>query len=236
MSLLNNKTAPLSILLIGSGRLAQHLQHWIQLSTEKIYLQTWDRHQNPQRIQQLKLNADIVWLAISDKAIIPFFEKHLQGMDKVVVHFSGQVHHPQMIGCHPLMTFSSNLYSDQTYQEIPFAICGADDLKSILPGFTNPFFKITAEQKSLYHALCVVSGNFPQMLWAEASKICEAEQIPYSHFKMLCEYSLKNFFDHGPTALTGPFVRKDFETIDKNISALPAPLKEIYQSFKKELL
>lgn len=234
-----NKTQgqnPIHILLIGSGRLAHHLQHWVSLSDQKIQLSTWDRHQDPQRIRTLIHSADLIWLAISDSAISSFYNQYIAGTDIPTVHFSGAFHDARIFSCHPLMTFGSEIYSDETYRKIIFAVTGQNQLDQLMPGFKNEFFILNPELKPLYHALCVVSGNFPQMLWNECAKISEQHQIPFSHFEQLVQFSMKNFFQHQTAALTGPLVRKDLQTLEKNQQALPEPLDSIYASFRKEFL
>ncbi len=227
-----------TILIVGSGRLSTHLNHWVTLNKDiKYKILNWDRSQDPHIIRTFIQQADYVWLAISDSAIVSFYEKYLMGFEHCkVVHFSGALHDPRMISAHPLMTFGPQLYPDETYQQIQFALTGCEILSDAMPGFNNKFFMISEELKPLYHALCVVSGNFPQILWAEISKNCHAHQIPFSAFQVFLRQSLENFLADGEKALTGPFARRDFITIEKNKVALPEPLKNIYTQFQKEFL
>lgn len=228
-----------TLLLIGSGRLARHLQHWVTLlpNSSKIKLLTWDRHQDPHLLKSHLREASYVWLAISDQALAGFYEQRLQGFDVKVVHFSGAFHHPDMFAAHPLMTFSDQLYTDETYSQIQFALTGATDLQQVMPGFTNSFFILKPELKPLYHALCVVAGNFPQMLWSEVEKTVSENQIPFEAFEVYIRQATENFISMKKQALTGPFVRRDKETINKNIQALNgSALQNIYTTFQKEFL
>ena len=77
----------LKTLLIGSGRLARHLEHWVHLnkptshsislaeSTPEQKLLIWNRKDSIEQLNELSESADIIWLAISDKSIVPFFEE-----------------------------------------------------------------------------------------------------------------------------------------------------------------
>jgi 2-dehydropantoate 2-reductase len=227
-----------TILLIGSGRLATHLQYWFQFNQHNSTLLTWDRHQDPRALAKYCLSATHVWLALSDAAIVPFFEKNLQGYDFKTIHFSGALHDNRIISTHPLMTFSTDLYTEHFYNQITFAINGCDSLPEALPGFTkNPFFILPTEKKALYHALCVVAANFPQMLWNEVFKLAEANHIPTNAFHPYIQKTAENFLALQDKALTGPFVRKDLETIDKNKKSLAGhSLEKIYTAFEKEFL
>ncbi len=227
---------PTTILLIGSGKLSKHLSYWFNLNEKKSSkLLTWDRHQDPHALGRYAAQATHVWLAISDSAIISFFEKYLIGHDARVVHFSGALHDARLISAHPLMSFTHEIYEDNAYAKICFALTGCDSLVQALPGFNNPFFQLKAEAKSLYHALCVVAGNFPQMLWNEVYKIAAEQNLPAEAFDFYIQQITQNFLKLKGEALTGPISRKDSSTINKNITALAGkPLQSIYQSFTKE--
>lgn len=225
-----------NILVIGNGRLAKHLIHWCTLLQETLSQKSihhWNRSDNkPLSLQ----NIDYVWLAISDNALVPFYQETLKPLlsGQKVVHFSGTVHHDDMIAAHPLMTFSHELYDLETYQKIYFGLTGADSLTEALPGFANSFFKLRAEDKPLYHALCVASGNLPQLLWSETQPQFADLKVPPEAVKVFLQQSLTNFFSQGAQAVTGPIVRNDTATITKNLSALEKvnlKLKHIYQSF-----
>jgi len=212
---MENKSRPVAsnIIIIGHGRLAKHLIHWCGLLQKNVSI--WNRNATAKPLN-LK-NIDSIWLAISDSALVSFYEEALKPIlsGQKVVHFSGTVHHPEMIAAHPLMTFSHELYDLATYNKIYFGLTGADSLAEVLPGFTNPSFKVRAEDKPLYHALCVTAGNLPQLIWSETEAQFADLKIPKS-------------------AVTGPIVRKDTTTIAKNLSALEKvnlKLKNIYQSF-----
>lgn len=225
-----------TILIVGSGRLANHLNHWVTLQKTKYKILNWDRSQDPHAIKKYVAESDFVWLAISDSAIVSFYEKYINGFDCTVVHFSGALQDTRILSAHPLMTFADEIYSDEIYKKITFAITGFENLSEALPGFENPFFKISAQDKPLYHALCVVAGNFPQMLWSEVSKTCLQKNIPFEAFNLFLRQSLENFVWSGASAITGPIARNDLATVEKNKAALPSKLKNIYSVFSSEFL
>lgn len=238
MSEVTSGIRPATILLIGSGKLAKHLSHWFNLnSNHSAKFLNWDRHQDPHAIHRYAAEATHVWLAISDSAIVPFFEKYLAGHDARVIHFSGALHDPRLVSAHPLMSFTDDLYADDFYPHIQFALTGCDSLAEALPGFSNPWFPLKAEIKPLYHALCVTAGNFPQILWNEVYKIASAQNLPAEAFDLYIQQITQNFLNLKEAALTGPLVRKDVSTTEKNMTALAGtPLQSIYQSFTKEFL
>ena len=224
-----------SILLIGSGRLAKQLLHWNYLLSKPNKISTWNRTEDPKILKQFLGDANLVWLAVSDFAIVPFFEQNLSTYKGTVVHFSGALHDSRLKCAHPLMTFPNDLMPDSTYPLIHFALTGSVTLNEVLPGFTNPFFLLPEKEKPLYHALCVVAGNFPQLLWSETEQKRNALKIPETAFNLYLQQALNNFIKFKTTALTGPLVRHDWETINKNTEALAnTKLQSIYSAFVKE--
>ncbi len=238
MSGVNSRSDSATILLIGSGQLSKHLSHWFSLNkNNSSKILNWDRHQDPHAIHRYAAQATHVWLAISDSAIIPFYEKYLAGHDARVVHFSGALYDSRLISAHPLMSFTEGLYADDFYPRISFALTGCATLSEALPEFTNPWFPLKAEVKPLYHALCVAAGNFPQILWTEVHKIAADQKLPTEAFDFYIHQITQNFLAMKNLAITGPIARKDVSTVNKNIEALSGtPLQSIYQSFSKEFL
>ena len=226
-----------SVLLIGGGRLAKHLSHWNNLLDRPNDFLHWNRSQNPNLLTELFQKSQIVWLAITDSAISSFVDSHPELSKKTVVHFSGSYSDHRLLCAHPLMSFPQEYLSDEVYPLIHFATCGFSNLTEALPGFHNHSFVLTPEAKAYYHALCVIAGNFPQLLWSEVSKEFEKMAIPEKALDLYIEQIARNYVHLKARALTGPLVRKDYSTIEKNISSLEKSphLKNLYCSFAKEL-
>lgn len=220
------------VLLIGSGRLAQHLQSYFQ-QIALPYL-SWSRAQNDEAdlLRKISLSSHVL-IAIRDDALEEFISSHYFE-EKTVVHFSGSLVIPGAFGAHPLMTFGPETYDLETYKNIPFVLeKGAPALFKLIPDLENPFFFISREQKALYHALCVSSGNFTTLLWQKV--FAEFEQTLHLPREVLYTYLdqiVANLKSNSEAALTGPLARKDIKTIRKNLSALEGrELQDIYQAF-----
>ena len=86
----------------------------------------------------------------------------------------------------------------------------------LLPGFPNPNFPLEASKRSYYHALCVMTGNFPYILWCKAQKeFSEKFNLPGDILVPLIQKTLKNCFLKGIQELTGPLSRGDEKNIIK---------------------
>jgi len=195
---------------------------------------SWDRSQDPHLFRSKLGEATHVLLAISDSALLSFYLKNLAGLEKTVVHFSGALHLDEVIAAHPLMTFGPQLYELEVYRRIHFVVTGGESLQAALPGLSNSFTLLSPDKKPLYHALCVMAGNFPIVLWQKMFSEFEKLGISAEAPQVYLETALKNSLQNPQTALTGPLARKDGATIRKNLKALENdPFHEIYLAFVK---
>lgn len=225
-----------TVLLIGSGRLAFHLKHWNSQLDNPNPILTWNRSQTPQVLKDYLTKATHIWLAISDSAILPFYDHYLHDAKQKIVHFSGALHDSRLYCAHPLMSFPKSLLRDEIYSKIFFVLDGTAALSEILPGFLNNYKAMSSEDKAYYHALCVLAGNFPQLIWKEVSEKLEALDLPPEAFNLYIKQVTDNFLAIGKLAITGPIIRKDHQTIEKNLSSLDKSknLKNIYSVMAKE--
>ena len=223
-----------SVLLVGSGRLAKHLKFWNSLGSQPLPLAEWNRTQSKEKFQSLAHEATHIWLAVSDSAIASLCEVIPAG--KTVVHFSGALTISGAACAHPLMSFSGGLLDRSIYAKIHFVVNGAENLQILLPGFTNSFSVLSAEQKSHYHALCVIAGNFPQLLWSRTQRQLQELSIPTSATDLYLRQITENFIVQGEGSVTGPLVRKDAVTLQSNINSLSSDpkLQNIYSAFVRE--
>ncbi|MCB0391546.1 MAG: DUF2520 domain-containing protein [Bdellovibrionales bacterium] len=233
-------------LIVGSGRLAKHLSLYFKLL--KLQPLRWSRS-NSQKFNtfhhiknnQLRLfetlkHSTHALLAISDNAIDEFAKclpNHI-----VKIHFSGSLSTSHAQGLHPLMTFTNELYELETYIKIPFIIEEnnmSNELKHWIPEFKNPNFTINKDLKGLYHALCVVGGNFTNILWREVVKSFQDQlHLPKEVLLPYLERTFKNIINNPLDSLTGPLQRGDFETLSKNTQALAeVKLDNLYKEFMK---
>jgi hypothetical protein len=220
-------------LLIGSGRFARHLQYWVSLHKESVQLLNWNRKSNSiDELNEYLKKADFIWLAISDSSLLSFYEQHLTTTKAKCIHFSGAFHDERLVSAHPLMSFPDELMKKEVYPSIHFALTGVNSLTEALPHFLNSYSLLPPQDKAFYHALCVITGNFPQLLWSETLKEFEKIKIPHSAIEVYINQITANFIQLKQKSLTGPFIRKDFSTINKNLQALAtSKLKLIYQKF-----
>ncbi|MBO9666677.1 MAG: DUF2520 domain-containing protein [Bdellovibrio sp.] len=226
-----NKKSSNSFLIIGSGRVATHLAHYFNLLN--ISFKTWDRSQDPHALRVKVAEATHVLLAISDSALQGFYRQHLQGHDdKIVVNFSGAHQFEGMVSAHPLMTFGPELYDLDFYKQIHFTLTGVNSLDEALPGLTNSYSWLPSAQKALYHSYCVIGGNFVTLLIAKMLSGFATLKVPSEAAHLYVQKVIENTFANPQSALTGPMVRKDADTVAANLKALENdPARKIYEAF-----
>ena len=217
-------------LLVGSGHLAQHLQFYFK--QKNIPFSTWKRSQDLSLFQKLASESSHILLAISDSALKPFIQKNLLQAQQKIVHFSGALNIEGVFCAHPLMSFGLETYSLQDYEKIHFVLTSQTSLSELIPGIHNHYSVISAKDKALYHALCVMGGNFPILLWQKMSEGFKNLGLPPEASQIYLEKIVENFNRQGQGALTGPLVRKDHGTIEANLAALSGdPFQKIYSAF-----
>jgi predicted short-subunit dehydrogenase-like oxidoreductase (DUF2520 family) len=220
--------------IIGDGRMARHFSHYLQLLG--IPFLQWSRRLVPQKnkLSRILEQSDRILLLISDSAIESFIKENIDYENKTLIHFSGALVTPLAFGAHPLMSFSNELYQLEDYQKIPFIIEEkGKNLSDLLPGLPNPYFFITAEKKALYHAYCVMSGNFTSILWKKFfNELQDTFQLPKDVAYPYMESIFQNLRNNPNSALTGPLARNDQQTIKANLEALiNDSFQKIYQAF-----
>ena len=219
--------------VVGRGRVAAHMTRYLELETQPV--RQWHRGLSDTPESALK-GSDVVLLAISDDALERFLDAHPGLSHAICLHFSGSRAVEGAYGFHPLMTFGPEPYDLETYQAIPFVTeRGGPEFSGVFPSLPNPSWSIDPEHKALYHALCVLAGNFPTLLWNKSFEMFETRLgLPRTILAPYLEQTLKNSFESGGEALTGPLARGDRGTVERNLLALEGDAyADVYRAFAR---
>ncbi len=180
------------------------------------------------RVQLLPRDADpsgFVLLAVPDDAI-PELARRFPGR---CAHLSGSLHLEGVPSLHPLTSFDGRA-ADWT--GTPLAVTG-DAPSWIVEAFGDlgfAPFTLPAELKALYHACAVLSSGHAASLWLGAARMLAERgvDLPGRGFLPLAEATLRNLEAHGDAGRTGPFVRGDQGTIQRDADALPMEWREVF--------
>jgi len=241
-----NKGVPIQYAIVGGGRLANHIAYY--LASLSLPFRCWCR-KPPERklvagnyvpsLERALEDATHVLILISDDSIESFLGENRGALaGKIRVHCSGSLVTNLAQGAHPLMTFTEELYPVESYRRIPFVVeKGERSYEELLPGLPNPHFYLEPGEKPLYHALCVLSGNFTSLLWAKVFVEMEGRLgLPREAAYPYMERIFENLMNPRVNPVTGPLVRRDKGTIESNLEALGEdPYRHVYEGFLKAL-
>lgn len=218
-------------LIVGAGRLGRHLAHYFALN--KMTFATWDRRSGSvESLAAAMLACDIVLLAIPDSQIGDFYLEW-KSSHKVFVHFSGTYHQSEVFGFHPLMTFGFDLYEASVYPSLYFVGTeSATEFRRLFPQLPNTYQQISIADKSLYHSLCVLSGNATTLLWELVFREFAALGMDAKALKPYLQQIAANIECEADGRFTGPWYRDDKKTIQQHLSVLDGtPLAPLYKEF-----
>ena len=139
------------------------------------------------------------------------------------------------LAVHPLQTFADVAGALETLPGCAVAVTAADDDGFVLGealgrDLGGRPFRLPDAQRPLYHAAAVFASNYVVAVSAAADALFSHAGVPEALVAMrpLQEATLANVHRLGPqSALTGPAVRGDAGTIDRNLSAIAAADPEL---------
>lgn len=220
--------------IVGDGCMARHLKHYLDM--ENIPFTGWSRSVDSCSPYSKLKHCRYVIILISDDHIEDFIQRNHELLNMNLIHFSGSLTTNSAAGIHPLMTFSKELYSLNEYRNIPFiGEEGNTTLKEVIPELKNPYYEVPQDIKPAYHALCVISGNFTNIIWNKVMRDFKNRLgLPKELLYPYLDRTIANIKTDPFNSLTGPIKREDKSTIKRNIKALKNPLwRKIYMLFNK---
>jgi len=220
-----------SYLIVGNGRLSKHFQHYFQL--KNISFKVWTRNSD-ESLQSYEKNAESILILIKDDEILNFLKDYSDTFSKSknLIHCSGLLSTPLAESAHPLMTFADELYSLEKYESINFITeKGRLSFNELFPDLNNLSYAIESSEKTLYHAYCVLSGNFTSIMWKFFFDYLKSNNIPGAAAFPYLIATTENLMK-ASQPLSGPLIRNDSNTIYSHLEALENhPLRNLYISF-----
>ena len=245
-----------SIVIIGSGNVAQHLITAFLQSNEIELIQVFSRQKESvshlissdkivSEYEEIK-DADLYLIAVSDNAIADVSTK-LPFENRLVVHTSGSM--PMEIldsknrrgVFYPLQTFTKNKPVD--FKEIPICLEAENEkdfktIETVAKTISSVVQSISSEQRKALHVAAVFVCNFVNQLYKIGNEICEENQLSFELLKPLIIETAQKIIHLSPeNAQTGPAKRNDSETINTHLNFLSDEnQKEIYKLLTKSII
>ena len=197
--------------------------------------------------------ADVVIVAVPDDHIAATVESlaaaNAIAPGRFVIHVSGSTSlaaldaacdaGARVLSLHPLQSFPDVRTGIERLPRSGVAVTAANDEDAdfgerLARDLGATPFRLDDEVKPLYHAAAVFAANYLVTVEALAERILAAagvpEPLPLLH--ALARTSFDRTFSIGPgAALTGPAVRGDTGTIDRNLAALSADAPEAVAAY-----
>lgn len=238
----------LSVVLLGSGNVAQHLIKAFAASAAVSLVQVYARH--PDKLAHLlppeKIIPDITQLAIADIYIISVSDDAIADLSaqlpftgRLVVHTSGStpleaLDNKNRRGVfYPLQTFSAGKAID--FSTVPLCLeseFGNDHktLHTLAGAISENIYDISSQQRQALHVAAVFVSNFVNQMYVLGSEICAQNNIAFDILKPLIKEVADKVASLPPRqAQTGPALRSDQKTINRHLDFLQDErLKEIY--------
>lgn len=246
----------ISIVIIGSGNVAQHLIAAFLQSNEIELIQVFSRQKekvlhllSPDKIvsdySEIK-QANVYLIAVSDNAIAEVSAK-LPFENCLVVHTSGSMFMEILADknrrgvFYPLQTFTKNKAVD--FSIIPICLEAENEndfatLKTVAQSISSVVESISSEQRKALHVAAVFVCNFVNHLYLMGQEICEEHHLPFELLQPLILETAEKITHLSPKeAQTGPAKRNDTTTINAHLQLMTdANKKEIYQLLTKSII
>lgn len=246
----------ISITIIGSGNVAQHLIKVISKSTslELNQVLVRDSISITHSVDSNKITTDVCQLTESDLYIISVSDDAINLVsnsfkfsNKLVAHTSGSVAITELADTnrkavfYPLQTLSKN--KEINFREVPLCLEAENKqdlalLKQVAKAISDKVFEVNSEQRKSLHVSAVFVSNFVNHLYKIGSDICNEHQVPFEILKpLILETANKVQIMEPNEAQTGPAKRNDTTTINKHLNLLSDEnQKDIYKILTKSII
>lgn len=251
------------IAIIGTGNVAWHLSLAFE-NAGHVVTEVYGR--DIQKAERLIMNsyqaeatshldfsrseANIFIMAVSDDAVEGLVRELILPDGSVLAHTSGTLSIKALgyaptedIGVfYPLQTLSKAKNVD--FQYVPICIEGEtlkaqNDLASLASSISTRVQMLDSGHRRLIHLAAVFACNFTNHMLTLSKEILRQQEIDFTILHPLISETLNKSLEIGPEkAQTGPAVRQDMETLDKQHQALQEDeqVAEIYQIVSQHIL
>ena len=250
----------MKIVLLGSGNVATHLGRSFKMAGQDI-VQVYSR--DPQNAHQLAdslgadtvenlsditKNADLYIIAVKDDAIRRV-ALTLSLSDQLVIHTSGSTDLNVLDGVsertgvfYPLQTFSKLKAID--FRQIPITIEGNSEevtstLRGIADRLSEKVIELNSIQRQTLHTAAVFACNFTNHMYTLAAELLKTQNLDFDLLRpLIAETAFKIQLNDPADMQTGPAVREDFNTLDKQKELLDhdGSVRELFEKISQSII
>jgi len=189
--------------------------------------------------EELDKTAGLYIVAMSD-AVLNELRENINVGDKVIAHTAGSVSREVLkdvsVNYGVLYPLQSLRKENKGTQHVPLLIDGNNEFAlQTISTFANsiggPVIPADDNYRQRLHVAAVVTNNFVNHLYALTYEYCSKEGLDFKLLMPLIEETSSRLHEHFPADMqTGPAIRKDILTLDKQLRLLNAHprLRNIY--------
>ncbi len=257
----NNK--PLRVSVAGTGNVASHLIKSLATAPDIELVSISSR--NPEHASDLRerlgidvpvipfdsidrVKPDLVIVSVADNGVGDVVrEIGTLTCKPLVVHTSGTLSRnelekisPRTGVLYPLQSFTAGNEVDM--RSVPFFIEAENEedldiLELLTKKMGARSYRVDPEKRRLLHISGVFTNNFVNIILLETEKLLKTAGMELDVVEPLLRHTVDKALKLGPyKAMTGPARRGDKEVIEKQKSALPDDLKEVYSTLTDVIL
>lgn len=245
-----------SISIIGSGNVAQHLIKAVLRSDNLELVQVLARTKEAvsHLIAADKITSDFGALKEVDLCIISVSDAAIQSVSNallfknhLVAHTSGSVAMNDLSNSnrkavlYPLQTLSTKKEID--FSTVPLCIETQNEadfqlLAEVANSLSQQVYPIDSNQRKSLHVAAVFVSNFTNHLYKIGNDICIDHSVPFEILKPLISETAQKIQTLTPAdAQTGPAKRKDTQTLNAHLNFLTNEnQKELYKLLTKSII
>jgi predicted short-subunit dehydrogenase-like oxidoreductase (DUF2520 family) len=245
------------IAIVGGGRMGRGLAMALADAGERVVL--WSRREATGGVEEAVAGAAGIVLAVPDDAIAgvatDLAKARAVEADQIILHVSG-LHGRSALAAlaesgaalgsfHPLQTISDPATAATRWHGAYAAVEGDDravaEAERLALRLGLVPFRLTEDQKPIYHAGAVLAANYVVALAGTAARLAEAAGVPTELagrlYQPLIAGAAENLREQSPAAaLTGPVRRGDLATLRAHLAALNSDDRHLYARLGIEAL
>ena len=187
-------------------------------------------------------DADMVLLAVTDGSVGEVAAAIDANDDALFVHFAGSLTldalapHRRRASLHPLTPMPGD--ADTAARRLRgawMAVAGDPGVVALAQALDARTFSVDEAHRARYHATATIAASHVAGLMGQVERNAGQVGVPLAAYLDLARSTLANVGELGPSAaLTGPIVRRDWETVRAHLDALSPDDRAAYLALATE--
>ncbi len=193
-------------------------------------------------VSSIARDADMVLLAVTDASVASVAALIAPNDDALFVHFAGSLTldalapHRRRASLHPLTPMPGD--PDTAARRLRgawMAVAGDPEVAALAQALDARTFSVDEAQRARYHATATIAASHVAGLMGQVERNARQVGVPLAAYLDLARSTLANVEELGPAAaLTGPIVRRDWETVRAHVDALSPDDRAAYLALATE--